>query len=108
MGDLIDRLKIARKRAGLSQGQVAKLLGLHRPTISQIEAGDRSVKAGELLRFAEIYGVDVDWLAGSAASHGVDDRVMLAARELSALAPEDLDKVMNLLASLRASGEDGE
>jgi transcriptional regulator with XRE-family HTH domain len=86
---------------------VAKLLGLHRPTISQIEAGKRSVKADELVRFAEVYDVEVDWLTGT-SSPGVDDRVMLAARELSALTPEDLDKVMNLLASLRASGEDGE
>ena len=107
MGDLTERLKIARKRAGLSQGQVAKLLELHRPTISQIEAGKRSVKAHELVRFAETYGVDVDWLTGT-ASPEIDDRVMLAARELSALAPEALDKVMDLLASLRASEEDGE
>jgi transcriptional regulator with XRE-family HTH domain len=104
MGDLIERLKLARKQAGLSQGQVAKMLGYHRPTISQIEAGRRGVKAEELVCFAEIYGVDVDWLAGSNANHDVDDRVLLAARELSALAPEDLDKVMKLLSSLRASG----
>jgi transcriptional regulator with XRE-family HTH domain len=109
MGDLKDRLKVARERAGLSQGQVAKLLGFHRPTISQIENGDRSVKADELLRFADAYGVDVDWLAGTSASYGVDDRVMLAARELSALAPEALDKVLDLLATLKASAkENGE
>lgn len=107
MGDLKERLKIARERAGLSQGQVAKLLGVHRPTISQIEAGKRSVKADELVRFAEVYDVEVDWLTRT-SSPGVDDRVMLAARELSALKPDDLDRVMNLLASLRSSGEDSE
>ena len=34
------RLRAAREAAGLSQGQVAKLLKLHRPTVSEIEAAD--------------------------------------------------------------------
>ena len=37
------RLRMARETAGLSQGQVAKRLKMHRPTISEIEAGRRRV-----------------------------------------------------------------
>jgi DNA-binding XRE family transcriptional regulator len=44
------RLKEARKLAGLSQGQVAKMLGLHRPSVSEMEAGNRRVSADELRR----------------------------------------------------------
>ena len=44
------RVKEARKLAGLSQGHVAKILGLHRPSISEIEAGNRRVSADELAR----------------------------------------------------------
>ena len=36
------RLREARKMAGLTQGQVAAQMDLHRPTISEIEAGNRS------------------------------------------------------------------
>ena len=56
-GATATRLREARKVAGLSQGQVAKLLAMHRPTISEIEAGNRRVSAEELTKFAETYDV---------------------------------------------------
>src|SRR5262249_22781517 len=101
--ELAHRLRLAREQAGLSQGQVAKLLDMHRPTITEIEAGRRSVSAQELARFAEIYAVDPDWLLG------VDDeaqglrsaKTRLAARELQKLRPKDLDRLLRLIASLR-------
>ena len=97
------RLREARRMAGLTQGQVAKLLELHRPTVSEIEAGRRRVAAEELARFADIYDVSVDWLAGERAEkldiH--DDRLLLAARELGKLKQVDLDRLMALLGSLR-------
>ena len=51
--------------AGLSQGQAAKKLDMHRPTISGIEAGNRNVTVPELTRFAELYDVDPAWLSGA-------------------------------------------
>ncbi|MGH9888463.1 MAG: helix-turn-helix domain-containing protein, partial [bacterium] len=56
------RLREARKLAGLSQQQTATLLGLHRPTISEIEAGRRKVSAEELRDFSKLYEIGVDWL----------------------------------------------
>lgn len=47
------RLREARKVAGLSQGQVARLLVMHRPTISEIEAGNRRVSAEELTKVSQ-------------------------------------------------------
>jgi transcriptional regulator with XRE-family HTH domain len=100
---LAARLRTAREMAGLSQGQVAKMLGLHRPSISEMEAGRRKVSAEEVARLAEVYRVDIDWLTGSTtgAASGRDDRVQLAAREFSKLLPKDLDRVMDLLHALR-------
>jgi len=102
------RLREARKMAGLSQGQVAKILDLHRPTISEIEAGNRRVSAEELSRFAEIYDVTVSWLLAETAEQlDTDDpRLQLAARELSKLKPDDLDRLMRLLASMKSSDTD--
>jgi len=98
-----NRLALARKQAGLSQGQVAKILDLHRPTISEIEAGRRNVTVPELAKFADIYAVAVDWLAcNDAGEPDVNrDKVLLAARELAKIAPEDLSKVLDLLSALR-------
>lgn len=102
------RLREARKMAGLSQGQVAKLLDVHRPTISEIEAGNRRVSATELARFADTYDVTTSWLLGETADQleTDDPRLQLAARELSKLKPDDLDRLLRLLASMRSSDAD--
>ena len=102
---IASRMRLARERAGLSQGQVAKMLQMHRPTITEIEAGRRAVTAEELSEFANIYSVSVSWLTSE--PRGSDsDKVELAARELSKLKPADVDRLMDLLKSLR--GEQGE
>jgi transcriptional regulator with XRE-family HTH domain len=94
------RLRLAREQAGLSQGQVAKLLDYHRPTISEIEAGRRKLTADEVATFAKTYGVTSSWLLNETES-GNDPAVELAARELSSLDKEDLDKILRLLRSLK-------
>jgi transcriptional regulator with XRE-family HTH domain len=100
------RISEARKSAGLSQGQVANLMEMHRPTISEIEAGHRRVNADELSTFANLFDVSVGWLLGEASEtiETDDPRIQLAARELKKLKPEDLDRLMRLLASMRSDG----
>jgi transcriptional regulator with XRE-family HTH domain len=100
------RIREARKLAGLSQGQVAKMLGLHRPSVSEAEAGNRSVTAEELAKLAEIYKVSVSWLAGEGAESADphDDQVQLAARELQKLKPADLERLLAILATMRGQG----
>ena len=102
------RLKEARELAGLSQGQAARKLDMHRPTISEIEAGNRNVTAPELARFAELYDVDVRWLSGAGADQldPQDARLQLAFRELQKIKPDDLDKLMRALAALRGPKEE--
>ena len=101
------RLRSAREAAGLSQGQVAKMLGLHRPSVSELEAGRRRVSAEELMRFAEIYAVSVNWLTGSdwSEKESVEDRILIAARELSKMKHEDLDRLLSTLRMLRKPKE---
>ena len=101
------RLREARKLAGLSQGQVAKMMDLHRPTVSEIEAGNRNVTVTEITRFAEIYDVSVAWLSGEGRDQlqPQDERLQLAFRELQKLKPDDLDKLMRALAALRGPRE---
>ena len=100
---LAQRLREARKLAGISQGHVARLLGLHRPSISEVEAGNRRVSADELARLAEIYDVSVNWLLGDAPEilDAADPRLELAARELSKLKSADVDRLLRLLAAMR-------
>jgi len=101
------RLRIAREMAGLSQSQVAVMLGIHRPSVSEMEAGRRKVSVEELARLAEMYDVDVDWVMGAKAESDVEvlARVELAARELSKLRSQDLERLLALLKALREARE---
>lgn len=106
---IASRLRTAREMAGLSQAQVAKMLGLHRPSVSEMEAGRRRVSADELSQLTEIYSVDMEWLAGSEViSEHDDERIRFAARQLAKLKADDLDKVMNLLSALRPKKGEGQ
>jgi len=96
---------MAREHAGLSQGQVAKLLDFNRPTISEIEAGRRKVSTDELTSFSKIYDVSTSWLLEEKAEIP-DPAVELAARELSKLKKEDLDSILRLLRTLRKTGKE--
>ncbi len=97
------RIKEARKLAGLSQGQVAQMLGLHRPSVSEMEAGNRRVSSEELARLAEIFDVSASWLLGEAPDtlQANDPKLELAARELGKLKPDDLDRLLKLFAAMR-------
>lgn len=100
---IASRIREARKMAGLSQGQVATMLGLQRPSVTEIEAGNRAVGAEELAELAKMFEVSVAWLLGegTAKLDAHDDRLQLAARELQKLKPKDLDRLLTILASMR-------
>jgi transcriptional regulator with XRE-family HTH domain len=97
------RVREARCMVGLSQGQVAKMLGLKRPSITEMEAGNRTISAEELSKLAEIFDVSVLWLLGEGVNRldKHDDRLQLAARELKKLKGKDLERLLTLLASMR-------
>jgi transcriptional regulator with XRE-family HTH domain len=103
---IAQRIREARKMSGLSQGQVAKMLDLSRPSVTEIEAGNRGVSAEELGRLAEIFEVSVNWLLGEGTPRldAHDDRLQLAARELKKLKEKDLDRLLTILASMKDQG----
>ena len=70
-GELARRLREARESCQLTQDQVACHLGVSRPTIVQIEAGNRGVSSLELDRLAYCYGRDIRELL--AASFEAED-----------------------------------
>lgn len=105
--EIAERIKVARQLSGLSQAQVAARLGLHRPSVTEMEAGRRRVSADELAALAEMFDVSLPWLVGEGDRRGSieDSRVELVARELSRLDPGDLDRVLTLLAAIREDSQ---
>jgi transcriptional regulator with XRE-family HTH domain len=102
------RIREARTLAGLSQGQVAKMMGMHRPSISEIEAGNRRVSAEEVTRLADVFDVSTAYLLGNAPDKlsPDDPKLQLAARELAKLSPEALDGLLRALAVVRMDSDD--
>lgn len=101
------RLRWAREQAGLSQGQVAERIGVHRPTVSQLEAGKRNIRADEIASLAAMYDVREEWIVRGADVNDVrgDPRFTIAARELARLKTEDLETILRLLSALKSRDE---
>ncbi|MDP9380113.1 MAG: helix-turn-helix domain-containing protein [Chloroflexota bacterium] len=57
-------LGLAREHAGYTQEDEAERVGVSQGTISRWERGKTSPSRGELLRLAQVYGVDLEQLAG--------------------------------------------
>ncbi|HEY9757935.1 MAG TPA: helix-turn-helix transcriptional regulator [Oculatellaceae cyanobacterium] len=105
---IAERIKEARKMAGLTQAQVAKLLNVPRPSISEAEAGNRKVSAEEILEMSKLFEVSVSWLMGEGEDQIDirDSKLELAARELNKLKGDDLTRILKLLASIQEDEEE--
>jgi len=56
------RLKEIRKRKKLTQVKVAMDLNMSQNTVSRYENGEREPGVTELIKFADYYGVSVDYI----------------------------------------------
>jgi putative transcriptional regulator len=64
---LLNRLRVARAERDLSQGELARSVGVSRQTISSIETGQYCPSTLLAFRLARVLGVRVDelfWLEG--------------------------------------------
>lgn len=57
-----ERIKVIRLKKHLSQGDIAKALGVHSAYISQIERGERNPTLKNIEKIAEVLGVSIDKL----------------------------------------------
>lgn len=86
---LARRVREARLERGLTQAEVGRALGLHRPAISEIEAGRRSVTGEELVELSELLAVPVSELLAPADDRrdepgaNVDETILEMARVIA-------------------------
>ena len=104
---LATRLAVARQRAGMTQGVLAKALGLGAGSrISDWEAGRTSPTAGTMVQIPHVLGVSGHWLlTGSgpmAIGEGNDEARIEAAGKI--LAGEISEDVVNLIAGRTEPG----
>ena len=60
--ELGNRIAELRKLKGFSQDELAKLLGISRPSLTQIELGNRNVTVIELQKFSDVFVISIDKL----------------------------------------------
>ena len=94
MNELGTRLREAREYLGLTQDDVAKLVGVSRVIITNIEAGTRKVSAEELSKLSKIYGWTMEELIEGEKK---EKNMPMFARAFSELSEEYQKEIINLI-----------
>lgn len=98
------RLREVREQIGFTQAHVAQRLQMHRPTISEIEAGRRAVTSEELYRFSDLYATPVSELLGH-RSPSVDAAMEVLYRGHEPKNPETKAAIKRFIERCRAERE---
>ena len=88
MSNIGSKLKTLRKGRKLTQFELAEKLELSRATISNYEVGRRTPHLSELRRFAEFYGVSLDYFGVDTT----DESFELLSRAKSVFLNKDIPK----------------
>lgn len=65
---VVDKLRRARREAGLTEEQVAEAFGRPQEFVRSVEEGTRRIDPVELCRFAVVYQKSVSWFLPDAGS----------------------------------------
>lgn len=104
---IAERLRSAREYMGLSQADIAQLVGLPRTAITGIETGARKVEATELKRLSSIYRRSAEYLlTGCEPAYSGPEQFAFLARAINGLTQKDVDEVARFADFLRASKAD--
>ena len=94
---LAETMKNLRIGRGLSQAQMAELLGVTRSTISQYELGERSPSYEVLIRIAQHFHISTDYLLGVESANDKSDTIVIDVKNLS---DERRDLLLHLIRAL--------
>jgi|GEM_PF-223911 len=97
------RIRTERQYIGLSQVEVAEVLGIPRAAVSALETGRRRVSGLELKRLSELFGTSVDRLLGREAAE--DATTIALFRAATNLSDEDKQQVLRFAEFLRGAGQ---
>lgn len=99
---IAERLRVAREYVGLSQAEVAQVVGVPRTAITGIEAGTRKVEAAELSLLARLYRRSVQYLlTGAEPAPAGPEQLAFLARAINGLTDQDINEVAQFAEFLR-------
>lgn len=96
------RLKTLRQERRMTQVELAKALGTHQASLSQIERGTRGVSLHQVVKLARALRVPTDRLLGAGKGNGAEppsrnDRLMRRVRKIEQLPKERQEAVIKML-----------
>ena len=104
-----DRLTRFRRQRGLTQGQLAKRVGLTQRVMSYYERGTTRIPADMLLKIADVLHVSVYELLGRATTSRptVDKRLWKVVERIQALPPQELRPLLRVIDGYLKSARSG-
>jgi transcriptional regulator with XRE-family HTH domain len=100
--DFENRLKELRKRKGISQGELAKLIEVHFTQVSRYERGETKPNAQAMTKLAKALDTTVDYLMNGTADDvvqnaGLEKDLISRFKEVQNLDTEDKKTVLSLM-----------
>jgi transcriptional regulator with XRE-family HTH domain len=98
--EILERLKTARERAGLSCSQANKLIDLPPAYLGLIESGSLALEMETFLKLCEIYDISEVW-ALTGVNPDFDPASVVEAAQYSNMDKGELGNLLEMLASLK-------
>ena len=103
MENVGERIKMLRKKLGLTQSELAQKLGLEWAAISKYETNRVPLTQDSLLRLAEVFNVTTDYIL--TGKHTINEPIEIAASmkdkaDLSRMSEKDKEYFLGLIDSL--------
>ena len=98
MVEMSKKLRELRVEMELTQGQVAKRIGITSSVVSAYENGIHQPSFDSLIKLAYLYGVSSDYLLGISDRKAVEPRNLVS---LEGLSPSKISIVKQLISELR-------
>ena len=105
-GELGERIAVARREAGLTQGECATRAAIERTALAKIEIGARRVGAVELARLADALDVRIEWFFEDAPASVVSRRNAAEAGAPNPLIDRSVERLAREIEFLQRIGSD--
>lgn len=105
-----ERIKRRREELGYSQTDLARMIGVSPPAVSQFESGTRFPSSSVLVRLADALKVTMEYLLGKKVDLDIEDmlkdlRLGMVVRDYMSLGKEDKKVVNRVIKSLKTEKE---
>lgn len=101
-----ERVKQARIARGLSQAELAEILGLSDAYISKLETGKNAMSVTVLVKLSDALGVSADWLLRNKTREAQEISLVEVEQMLEDCSPTERNALMKLLSQMKAALRD--